>query len=302
METLLVIDDSAVDRRLAGGLLDKLPEVRVEFATSGTDALERIEQIQPTLVVTDLVMPGCNGLELVEQMSLRYPHIPVILMTNKGSEDIAVQALKAGAANYVPKSSLAQRLGDTVLNVLGLAHHRRNMAKVMACLVRSDYLFDIGVHEPLIGPLIAHFQTNICAAGVCDETQAIRVCIALEEALRNAMFHGNLEITSEQREGDPNEYELLLNHRLHHAPWKDRRLYVQFRLSPTEAVFVMRDEGTGFDHHKMYDPTDPDNIERVSGRGMLLMRTFMDEVLYNESGNEVTMIKRANAPVAVPAS
>jgi CheY-like chemotaxis protein len=301
METLLVIDDSAVDRRLAGGLLDKLPDIRVEFATSGDDALARIEQLQPSLVVTDLVMPGCNGLELVEQMSQRYPQIPVILMTNKGSEDIAVQALKAGAANYVPKSSLAQRLGETVLNVLGLAHHRRNMAKVMACLVRSDYLFDIGVKESLIAPLIAHFQTNICAAGVCDETQAIRVCIALEEALRNAMFHGNLEITSEQREGDVNAYEKLLNHRLQNVPWKDRRLYVQFRLSPNEAVFVMRDEGPGFDHRKMYDPTDLENLERVSGRGMLLMRTFMDEVIYNDRGNEVTMIKRAASPVAAAA-
>jgi CheY-like chemotaxis protein len=301
METLLVIDDSAVDRRLAGGLLDRLPEVRVEFALSGDDALARMAELQPSLVVTDLVMPGCTGLELVERMAQEYPHIPVILMTNKGSEDIAVQALRAGAASYVPKSSLAQRLADTVLNVLGLAHQRRSMARVMACLVQSEYHFEIGAQESLIAPLIAHFQSHICAAGVCDEAQVIRVCIAIEEALRNALFHGNLEITSQQRDGDPAEYERVLQHRLSHAPWKDRRLHIHFRLSPREAEVTLRDEGPGFDPHKVSDPTDPENLERVSGRGLLLMRTFMDEVTFNARGNEVTMVKRAPQTVAAAA-
>ena len=52
---------------------------------------------------------------------------------------------------------------------------------------------------------------------------------------------------------------------------------------------------TGFDPSLLPDPTQPENLEKVSGRGVLLMRTFMDEVIYNDAGNEVELIKRAPA-------
>ena len=71
-----------------------------------------------------------------------------------------------------------------------------------------------------------------------------------------------------------------------------RRIHVLVTLSPSEARFVIRDEGPGFDPESVPDPTDPANLERESGRGLLLMRTFMDEVRFNQAGNEVTLIKR----------
>jgi anti-sigma regulatory factor (Ser/Thr protein kinase) len=58
--------------------------------------------------------------------------------------------------------------------------------------------------------------------------------------------------------------------------------------------FVIRDEGPGFDPASLPDPTDPENIEKACGRGLLLMRTFMDKVDYNRTGNQVTLTKRAN--------
>jgi anti-sigma regulatory factor (Ser/Thr protein kinase) len=63
-------------------------------------------------------------------------------------------------------------------------------------------------------------------------------------------------------------------------------------MSRLEAVFVVRDEGPGFDPTSLPDPTDPINLERVSGRGLLLIQTFMDHVEHNETGNQITMIKR----------
>jgi len=58
---------------------------------------------------------------------------------------------------------------------------------------------------------------------------------------------------------------------------------------------VVRDEGSGFDPAALPDPTAPANLERVSGRGVLLLRTFMDEVIYNELGNAVTLVKRCHS-------
>jgi anti-sigma regulatory factor (Ser/Thr protein kinase) len=61
-----------------------------------------------------------------------------------------------------------------------------------------------------------------------------------------------------------------------------------------KATFIITDEGPGFDVSSLPDPTDPANLETPSGRGLLLMRTFMDDVKYNATGNRCTMIKLAS--------
>ena len=70
------------------------------------------------------------------------------------------------------------------------------------------------------------------------------------------------------------------------------KITVEADLSPDQASFVIRDEGPGFDPGNVPDPTLQENLERECGRGLLLMRTFMDETRFNSRGNEVTMIKR----------
>jgi len=162
------------------------------------------------------------------------------------------------------------------------------------CCSGGIFQFCIGNDANLIPLLVNHVQSLVTSVGLCDEANVIRVCIALEEALRNAIFHGNLELTSEQREGDQAVYQQLIAQRTSKEPFASRRLTVTIEVSPTEGRFIIRDQGPGFDPAKLPDPTDPENIEKVSGRGLLLMRTFMDEVNFNETGNEVTMVKRCS--------
>jgi len=295
MATVLVVDDAAVDRKLVGGLLKHGSGFTVEFAASGDEALARLASVQPELIVTDLVMPGMSGLDLVAQVAERYPAIPIVLMTGKGSEEIAVKALQAGAASYVPKAALHQHLLATVQDVLDMVRQRHSHARLMNCLNRGQFQFALGNDPALIPSLIAYVQSLVSSIGLCAEADVIRVCIALEEALRNAIYHGNLELTSEQREGDPVKYQELIDDRSQREPYAGRMLAVTVEVTPTSGRFVVRDQGPGFDPLKLPDPTDPENLEKVSGRGLLLMRTFMDEVTFNETGNQVTMVKRCPA-------
>jgi anti-sigma regulatory factor (Ser/Thr protein kinase) len=125
------------------------------------------------------------------------------------------------------------------------------------------------------------------------ENDRLRIGIAVEEALLNALYHGNLEVSSELREQGNAEYENLAKARMGSEPYAARRLHVTMFLTQGEARFVVRDEGPGFDPSDIPDPTDPDYLERPSGRGMLLMRSFMDAITYNDVGNCVTLVKRA---------
>jgi CheY-like chemotaxis protein/anti-sigma regulatory factor (Ser/Thr protein kinase) len=292
MATVFVVDDSAVDRKLVAGLLARGQDIEVQFAGSADEAVSRLSDVRPDLIVTDLVMPGMSGLDLVRHIAERHPQIPVVLMTGKGSEEVAVQALEAGAASYVPKGVLHQHLLATVQDVLDMTRERHSHARLMGGLKRGAFDFTLGNDPALIPSLINYVQSLLCSVGLCDEANVIRVCIALEEALRNAMFHGNLELTSDQREGDPEVYQQLIDRRTASQPYADRRLLVTVEVTPTSGRFVVRDQGPGFDPSKLPDPTDPENLEKVSGRGLLLMKTFMDEVSFNSTGNQVTMVKR----------
>src|SRR5262245_11702726 len=110
MRHILLVDDSPVDRELACSILKKLPGLTVDFASNGVAEVEHLEARTPLAIVTDLQMPEMDGLELVRCVRQRFPTIPVILMTGYGSEDLALEALVAGAADYVPKHRLAADL------------------------------------------------------------------------------------------------------------------------------------------------------------------------------------------------
>ncbi|MFT5524581.1 MAG: CheY-like chemotaxis protein/anti-sigma regulatory factor (Ser/Thr protein kinase) [Pirellulaceae bacterium] len=295
MPTILVVDDSAVDRRLVGGLLEKVATFTVQYAANGRDAMSQFNVCDPDLVVTDLIMPEMDGLELVGNVVSQHPLVPVILMTGKGSEEIAVKALRAGAASYVPKSELNNLLVQTVNDVLTVARGDRSQARLMDCMVRNECTFVLKNDESMIPPLINYLHRCVRSVGLCDETNSVRVCVALEEALRNALHHGNLELASSLREQDNNKYLDLYEERRIAAPYKDRRISVEINVTPESGSFTIRDDGPGFDPRELPDPTDPANLEKSTGRGLLLMRTFMDDVAFNDIGNQVTMVKRCKA-------
>jgi CheY-like chemotaxis protein len=291
MPTVLIVDDSAVDRRLAGGLLRSVPDLTIEYAENGELALKRVEQLWPDLVLTDLFMPGMDGLELVATMALRHPRIPVIMMTGRGSEEIAVTALQAGAASYVPKPMLSILLQETVEKVLDAACAEQSEIRLMECQVRSQMSFVLGNDATMISPLIDHLHRTIKSFGRCDEATGVRICVALEEAINNALYHGNLEISSDVRTSNRQIYRRLVRQRRDSEPYQDRSIFVSADITRERAVFVVRDEGPGFDPDSLPDPTDPTNLEKPSGRGLLLMRTFMTSVEFNDQANEVTMVK-----------
>lgn len=300
MTSILVVDDSALDRKLAGGLLEKKPAWEVIYATDGDDALRQLEMHLPDLVLTDLQMPNRNGLELVQAVRKEYPLIPVVLMTAKGSEEIAVRALQAGAASYVPKRRLADDLVETVDRVLCASSEQRSHSRLMLRMVRNEFTFELETDLALLPSVVNYLQQVVTRMRLIDETERLRVGVALEEALLNAYYHGNLEISSQLRDESHTAYYQLARERCRQEPYCGRKIFIDVRLTPEETVYVVRDEGPGFDPTSLPDATDPAHLERPSGRGLLLMRTFMDEVRYNDRGNEVTLIKRQPARKADP--
>jgi CheY-like chemotaxis protein len=289
---VLIVDDYGIDRRLAGALVAKVPGLRATFAADGAEALAALTAAPPAVVLTDLQMPGMDGLALVEAIRARHPEVPVVLMTAHGSEEVALQALRAGAASYVPKRLLARELAGTLRQVLGIATAGRTRRRLLGGLERREVWFRIENDPALIAPLIELLQEDLTGMGVCDASSRLQVGVALQEALANSLYHGNLEVSSDLRQDDERLFFAEAGRRRGLEPFRSRRIHVEARFEPEAATYVIRDEGPGFDTAVWNREPDPEDLMRIGGRGLLLIRTFMDEVAHNALGNQVTLVKR----------
>ena len=289
--TVLVAEDSKTQSVLIRSLLEKAGFNTVT-AANGREALEMIRNMPPDVVITDLNMPEMNGLELVEAVHADFPDIPVILATGVGSEEIAAAALRKGAASYVPKRNLKDLI-PTLQRVLAVAHADRASDQLSACATFSEVHFSLPNDGSLAAPLVAQIKRMVERFRLRDGSGAMRVAMALDEALQNAMIHGNLEVSSKLREGDDaNSYYALASERRQQRPYMDRRVHVRAFVTPGMAEIRIRDEGSGFNPAAIPDPTDPAYLDRPCGRGLWLIHAFMDEVRHNPTGNEITMILR----------
>lgn len=294
MSHILVVDDSSVDRRLAGGLLEKETGWKIAQAADGREALAAMSARTPDLVISDLVMPEIDGLALVAAAKNDFPLVPIVLMTGKGSEDIALKALRAGAVGYVPKKRLGRELISTTRRILAASLEERSLVRLMHRMTSNEASFELHNDPALVLALVTYLQQTIRALPLADETDRLRVRLAVEEALLNALYHGNLGFQSELSELDDEVRLAQVLARAAELPYRNRRIHVASSINRERAIFTIRDEGTGFDPSSLMGTSPSVDLDQTFGRGLLLMQTFMDEVRYNAKGNEVTLIKRSS--------
>ncbi len=289
--TALIVEDSQDDRRMVSRLVERMTDLHAIGAANGKEALTLVEHDPPTIVLTGVRLPGMEGLELVKSLKASHPSIPVVLMTADGSEDAAAAAMRGGAANFVPKRHICQELPQVLSQVLTAARTDRRRYELMSSTTRLNCEYELPSDPTLVPVLVWYLQEHSERMGICDRNGRIRLGVALEEALVNGIYHGNLEVSSDLKQDGDDEFNRLAAQRRREEPYCQRRLHVHIQLDSEKGVFVIRDEGPGFDLSKVPDPTDPENLLLPSGRGLLLIRMFMDEVKYNDVGNQLTMTK-----------
>ena len=115
-------------------------------------------------------------------------------------------------------------------------------------------------------------------------------CAAVEEALANAFYHGNLEVDSCLKQGTSSAFNGLVRHRSMRSPWKERCVRVTELATPFGIWITISDEGAGYDAAAALScNSDPSSLLE-SGRGLIMMRAFTDDLFFNESGNQVTLV------------
>ena len=160
---------------------DARPECHL-CADSLSAGLEAIARESPAIVLTDLILPDGEGLELVERVRAQHPHTHVILMTAYGNEEVAMRALRAGAANYIAKKNIANDLVPLVRKSWRWPPGATNGSGFSSCLVRHESVFVLDNDPDLIAAFMKLVREELAGMEFWDETGLVQVSIALQEA------------------------------------------------------------------------------------------------------------------------
>jgi len=165
--SILVVDDNPDLARLVAALLEE-SGMSARRVSSGKEALHALEEAYFDLVLSDVKMPEMDGLELLERMRSDFPEIPVVLLTGFGTVEMAVQAMRAGAASFVVKPYKDEALVHTIRQALQTAppegafprEPRTEVARPPKDLPRTDWRVELGKAAASEGTLLLLGETG----------------------------------------------------------------------------------------------------------------------------------------------
>jgi DNA-binding response OmpR family regulator len=289
--SILVVDDEPLNVRLMVGMLQK-ENYRISVATSGEEAWDLMKRSPSAFdaVLLDRMMPGIDGLEVLRRMKEHdeLKTVPVIFQTAMTQEDEILEGIQAGAYYYLTKPYRREKLVAVVKTAV--AEH------IQYVTLRQDANQTMGA----IGLLnngyftVQHLEEadNLAAllAKICPEPD--KVVLGLWELLINAVEHGNLNISYEEKSEllQKNIWRQEVDRRTRLPENAGLKVKVHFERTPDEITITIEDMGSGFDWKPFLD-FSPDRVFDTHGRGIAIAGNYSFHHLeYIDKGNKVRAV------------
>jgi DNA-binding response OmpR family regulator len=273
LKRILIVDDDA-------GVLELLTialreEGHISTASTAEEALDCLRRVPFDLVVTDLIMPGLGGIELVRRVGELQPDARIIVMTGESGPDAVTEALRHHAFTYLVKPFTMSILRDSVEQAL----HSVNGSDDIRILSAKPSWISLSLRCKMeIADRILNFLRAMEMDLSHDDQD--RIATAFRELLINAIEHGG--------HSDP-----------------EKRVDLTYVRTTGAIIYHLHDPGEGFSFEKIphaaisNHPDDPvahteirDQMGiRPGGFGLLMTRNLADELIYSEKGNEVMLVK-----------
>jgi len=268
-----VDDDPNVHQLLAAAL--QAPDRHIDSAADGLQGLARVQAAPYDLVITDVTMPGLNGLELLERIHKIRPDTRVVVMTVASTPEDIIRALREQAFTYLSKPFTIPAVRQMVATALESTPSGDDIEMLSA---RPNWLSLRLRCKAETADRILQFLREIAMDLPAKERE--NIATAFREILLNAIEHGG--------GSDPN-----------------KRVVITYVRGERALFYYVRDPGRGFSfddipHAAVSNPIDSpiEHVEvrqqlgmRPGGFGIFMTRQLVDEMIYNEKGNEVLLIK-----------
>lgn len=265
---------------------------RARQAAECDGALACCEEEIPDIVLTDIRMPGPNGLTLTHRIRQRWPECPVVVMTGHSDEELAIAALKSGASDYLKKPIALGDLKSALDGVAQVLDGERKESLRWLPVERMEYCLTVENTLDQVLPLTAYLARD--AAPLLVSLDRFHLRIALQEIVANAIEHGNLEISTEEKAAAlaGGDYEKVVEARCRDVRYRDRRVKVSVTYDRAGCTVRYRiaDEGRGFDWRRELACAGGARAQPAGqGRGIQLARALVPDLAYNDKGNEVLL-------------
>jgi DNA-binding response OmpR family regulator len=293
LPTILVVDDEEVIRITIQKKLSRVGFNVISFE-KGEDLLYYLKNADHNadLIITDIKLRKMDGIELLRRINSMDEPIPVLIISGHGNVEDAIRALRYGASDYIRKPFDINDLTSSVRSILKRKFQKKLSENFAKYKQYEKSVLVIPNDGDLINTISFNFTKDLVAAGLFNYTTSENISLSLQEAVSNAMFHGNFEIDSSLRDsGGMKEFNNEIDKRKVLSPYKDRTVKLTYELTPDYVSYEIEDQGPGFNFQTLPDPRDPENFFKNSGRGLLIIRIHMDEVSWHDRGNVIRMKK-----------
>jgi CheY-like chemotaxis protein/anti-sigma regulatory factor (Ser/Thr protein kinase) len=271
---LLVVDDDEAIHGLIRAMLAEKPW-ELDSAFHGEEAMARLQGHAYDLVLTDILMPGMDGITLLGRIRDTYPGVPVVVMTVRNTPDHILGSLREEATSYVAKPFTRDSLIATLQSALSTA--------------------------------VAHDDIRILSDKPNWISLEIKCKLATADRLTQFVRELPADLEAEDREQIAMAFRELLMNAIEHGGHLDpeKKVDLSFIRTARSIVYYIRDPGEGFSMENLAHaavantPEEPlRHIElrremgiRPGGFGLLMTKNFADELIYSAKGNEVILIK-----------
>ena len=272
MATALIVEDHEDAAQLAAGIM-RYHGYEPVIAGDGETGLEMARRLRPDVVLLDLMLPDITGFDVCRRLRTDRQTMltPVVMVTGMPGEDARIQGFRVGANAYLSKPYQINDLFQAVENA------RAWRSAMETEHLQGDIHVELNSEITLLNDL-NDFLLNLCQSTPFDNEQVMHLRQAMMEMAHNAIEWGNKHQS-------------------------ERLVTIRYRVYDDRIEIIVTDQGRGFDQNNLPhaavsdDPFSHLDVRdklglRAGGFGLMICKGMVDELTYNDVGNEVTLTKR----------
>ncbi|HOJ64566.1 MAG TPA: ATP-binding protein [Spirochaetota bacterium] len=263
------------------------------YVCSNKDELFNKNRIKIDFVIIDSDSISYNYFKLIKKIKKINNKIGILILAENIDDSLKAYISKY---NSISISSLKKSKDEIKYNTLNyfisLRSARLNI-EVSKFLTLEKKIYRLPNSLKYVGPISEQLTRNLVEIGIVDKDYIYNIKFGIQEMLINAIEHGNLEITYEQKSEllkQGFDINKIIEKYALKEEFKKRKVIIKYYLTKNKVIYVIKDQGKGFDWRKIPNCIDGANSLLEHGRGIIMTKNYFDEFYYNEKGNQVTMV------------
>ncbi|XDD49098.1 response regulator [Leptospira sp. WS92.C1] len=292
---ILFLDDEEVIRDLFREIFGSSHDLIL--AGTAEEALEICKNKGFDLIVTDVRLPKMSGIDFVSKLRDMGVNTPFIVITGNQDIDVSIRALRLGAVDFFIKPFRMDAIRHSLQKFENLFISSQELiGKNHFQLAESRQQFTIKPSLKNLNQYVNLVMRSIALIPGIHTDDVLAIKLALYELLGNSIEHGSAGINYENKSRLLSSDVDYFEHVDQICEMIEESIQLEIGYENQKVYVSLKDHGVGFDPSKVPDPVTDPNASHLSGRGIFLVRMNVDELIYNEVGNEVRFSKTLKAP------